>query len=73
MSVIVKHHASAKRLFLDSFGVTGKCSVFMLTFGQTDGQTERQTPVKQYPPIFWRTGQKKKKSCACETLLPPFF
>ena len=28
----------------DSFGVTEKCSVFMLNFGQT----ERQTPVKQY-------------------------
>ena len=42
-------HLHAKHEFcgLDSFGVTGKCEVFTLSFGQTD----RRTPVKQYAHV----------------------
>ena len=34
--LFVKHYAPAKGLVLDSFGKTGKCQVFTLSFGQTD-------------------------------------
>ena len=35
---------------LDSYEIKGKCSVFTLSFGQTDRQkdTERRTTVKQH-------------------------
>ena len=47
--VFVKHHAPAKRLFLDSF------TVFTLSFKQrqqTNRKKHRRTLVKQYAPIF---------------------
>ena len=39
--MFVKHHVPTKGLFLDSFGATGKCQVFKLSFGQTERQTDR--------------------------------
>ena len=58
-NIVKKQYMFVKKgLFLDSIRVTGKCSDFMLSFGQTDGLTERQTPVKQYAPYLSMLGHK---------------
>ena len=54
-------YSHTKHVFcgLDSFGVTGKCYVFTVSFVQTDRKTDRQTPVKQYAPDLTMRGRKK--------------
>ena len=59
-------HTKLEFCGLDSFGVTrkflelqGNVKFLMLSFGETDGRTDRQTLVKQYAPdLSMREHQK---------------
>ena len=71
--LFAKHHACPPPppigLFLDSFGVTGKCQVFELLDRQTDIKEERRKLVKQYAPNLSIRGHKNDKNNANQHFL----